>query len=326
MRKLAAIFVAFVAVSAVSANAPARAASAEDAIKTWIAAIPAGEWTVTYGGLAYDAATDRTTLTGLKATSVKMDTTFAFDTIVIGGYAPASDGSFSAASFSANGGSVASDKAKLTISGFSATDFGSGAIAPMVYDKDHPFTSMVQVYANLLSVHLKHAELNSVEFKDDSDETSFSYSGFTIDNWSNGKVAAMTMGAMSIDFIDQDNGSPVRMQLGGFEARDTDIDAFLRVYDPARYQNGVGDMVWRPAIGLARYHDMTIASADFDVTLGEWGIENLKMRQPKRPFTAALEQLVASGDKDLTPEGARALFDMYSAFSLGKLIDQRRDG
>ena len=53
----------------------------------------------------------------------------------------------------------------------------------------------------------------------------------------------MTSGQMNISFVDKDTGNPVRIGMGGFEYRDADLDAMVRVYDPARYANGVGDQV-----------------------------------------------------------------------------------
>ena len=311
--------VAFVVVAAVSANAPARAASAEDAIKTWIAAIPTADWTVTYGRIAYDAPTDRTTLTGLKATSAKMSTTFAFDTIFVGGYAPASDGSFSAASFGANGGSVTSDKAKLA-------DFG--ILGDRFRQRRHRTDGLrpgpsVHVDGPDLHQHpvgarqARQARLGRVQGRQRRDVVLL----FRLHH----RQLVERQGRRHGDGGDEHRlhrpgqrqpGAHGARRVRGARHRHRRVPARVR---PARYQNGVGDMVWRPAIGLARYHDMTIQSADFDVTLGEWGIENLKTRQPQRPFTQALERVVTSGDKDLTPDGARALFDMYSAFSLGKL-------
>jgi hypothetical protein len=78
-------------------------------------------------------------------------------------------------------------------------------------------------------------------------------------------------------------------------------------------------MQWRPAIGLLRYYDLEIDSGDFYMGIGEWRMEDFKMRQPKESFVEVLDKAIAEDQDDLGPEGARAVFNMWSAFGLGKM-------
>jgi hypothetical protein len=319
--RFAAILVAFFAVAAVPAVDAASAASAEDAVKSWIASVPGNDWKIAYRTLAYDQATDRTTIRNLTAASASLDLVITFTTVVIAGYTPTPDGGFTAKSFTVDVGTMSSDEAKLTITGVEATNFGTAAMTPLPFDKEKPIASIVQIYSNLLKIHVDHAGISSLSFKDESDDTGFTYSDFAVDKWADGKVASMRMGPMDATFTGE-NGEPVSFQIGGVETRDTDLDAIVRVYDPSRYVNGVGDQVWRTVVGLATYHDFTIASADFNMTMGAWTMENLKMRQPKESFTPALDKVAALGKgngDDLPPEAMRAVFNMWSAFALGKL-------
>jgi hypothetical protein len=322
VNKFSTIFLALLALSAPAAIERAAAASAEDAIKAWVAAaaVPGTDWKVTYADLAYDGASDRTTVKGLTAAAASLRLTIGFDTVAITGYAATANGGFSAALLTADGGRAASDKAAVKIAGLAVKDFGTAsAMAPVALDIDHPLGSIVNLYSELLKVHLGHAGLASLTFTDAAADSDFSYSNFAIDNWANGKIGSMTMGAMDATFTD-DSGGPVRFQIGGFETRDTDLDAIVRVYDPARYQNGVGDQVWRTAIGLAAYHDLSIQSPGFDMTLGAWRMENFKVRQPQHSFTAALDAAMKAGTgaKNAPPALVKATADLWSAFGLGK--------
>jgi hypothetical protein len=296
----------------------AVAASAEQAIKNWIATVPAADWKIGYRNLAYDRATDRTTVTDLSAVSASMDLSITFTSVAITGYTPTPDGGFNASAMTADGGTMLFDEATITMAGVVVRNFGTAAMTPVPYDKNRPVTSIVQLYANLLKVRVDHAEVAKVTFKDASDGTEFTYADSTLDKWANGKVASMRMGPMEASFVD-DDGEPVRFTVGGAETLDTDIDAFLRVYDPARYVAGVGDQIWRPAMRLARYYDIAVESTEFDLAIGDWSLENVKLRQPKESFTAALDRVaMLPKGADPAPADARALFGMFSAFSLGK--------
>jgi hypothetical protein len=296
----------------------AVAASAEQAIKNWIASVPGTDWKIGYRNLSYDPASDRTTVTDLAAVAASLELTINFKTVAITGYTPTPDGGFNATSLTADGGSMAMDEAKLTMSGIVATNFGTGPLAPVAYDKNRPITSLVQLYANFLKMHVDHAAIGKVTFKDESDGTEFTYADSTLDKWVNGRVASMRLGPMEAAFTDED-GNPVRFTIGGAEARDTDLDAIMRVYDPSRYVAGVGDQIWRPVIALIRYENLVIESPEFDFTLGAWTLENMKMRQPKESFTAALDRIALLGKgQEPSPADTRALLGIWSAMAVGK--------
>ena len=319
MKRFATIFLAFFAFAASAGIDVAAAASATDAIKAWIAAVPGNDWKIAYKNLAYDMASDKTTLTGLTATSTSLKLTIGFDSIVMAGYTPAADGSFTAAALSINNGTATSKMAdaKITIAGVSVTNFGSGVMIPVAFDATHPFSSIVQMYSDLLKVQIDHGAIASVNYSDTAGDNKFAYSNLAIDKWSNGKIGSMTSGPIVASFTD-DSGTTGGVKVGGFESHNLDMDAALRVYDASRYVNGAGDGVWHQVLGDVTYHDMSVTGDNFNFSLGTWTMQDMKMRQPAHSFTPALDVAAASGDSDLGPDGVHALFDMWSAYSLGK--------
>ena len=108
MSRLATIFLAFAAITASACADTAFAASAQDAIKAWIAAVPGTDWKIGYKNLAYDMATDRTTLTGLTATSQSLQLTVGIDTVAITGYAATTGGGFSGATLAVGAATISS--------------------------------------------------------------------------------------------------------------------------------------------------------------------------------------------------------------------------
>ncbi len=325
MRSLAMFVLAFWATVSATTG-PVRAAEpVESAVAGWIAELAGVPgWTATYGELAYDQATDTARLTGLKIEYAAANVAIAFDPISITGYVERPDGTFGVGTVIAQGATVKSDTAQITIAdvrldnlGNVPKDFGGAA-----WDGTHPFTSMMRAYARMTDIHMDHGGVGSVAAvatTPDGDTTTLAYKDFAMDGWADGKVARAELGAMTIDTATQEG--PVKTSIAGIEARDIDYAAMRRVYDPDQYASGVIDHDWHTAIGSIAYGDIVVDNPVTKVTVGGVTLADFKVRQPERSIAAVFDRVMLDpqSGENLTPEDEDTLLGFVSAFSLGRL-------
>jgi hypothetical protein len=120
------------------------------------------------------------------------------------------------------------------------------------------------------------------------------YTQLVIDHLAGGKIGELSSGPVTAT-SSMPQGT-VDYTIDGFDARQMDLDAFDRVFDPDRYENGVGDGQWVDAMPLVTYGTIVTEMAGTRVTLASMTMEHLRLRQPPRPFAAMLDTLMAHPD------------------------------
>ncbi len=113
--------------------------------------------------------------------------------------------------------------------------------------------------------------------------------------------------------------------LSGIEVAALDFGAVARFLDPAAYAGGVGDGVWRTAVGTVSYGELSVEGKDTTIKLGRVLARDMRVRQAPKPFAEAFDRLIAN--PDLPEVEAKALaadagLDFASGFSLGRLSMQ----
>ena len=297
----------------------------EAMVTGWVAAIDdAPGWTATYGDLIYDPATDTALLSGLEIESVPGGIVIAFEPISIVGYAEQIDGTFSATSVTTNSANITANTAEITASDIRLDNLGiltNDANGRFPSDPQHPFTSLMRIYALVTSISLKHGGIGSISINSMArGETALTtYKGISVDDWAEGKVASMTAGTVTIESETPDG--PIKVSIGGAEARDMDFAAIMRVLDPSQYAEGVGDGIWHSALGFAGYNDLAVDGPDAKVTIASISAENFMVRQPVRSIAGYFDKIMLDPDagEDLTPEEMRDIVGFLSAFSIGRL-------
>ena len=305
---------------------PAVAAHADepvvDALKGLVAGIDASpSWKASYSGLTYDATTMTATLTGLVITpetgaGAKLDV----NTITVSGYQAADDGGFAASAITAAGMTVDLGIVKVAIDDLGLNGLSLPAMAPITYDAQHPFTSLIHAYAGILKAKLAGGHIGSLAVLEiiGGITSRISYEHFTIGSFADGKLASVTAGPLKLE-----TPSPeglVTMTVGSVESHDVDLGQFIRVYDPSAYEGGVGDLVWHNVIGLAAYHDVEMDLPGAKVMMHQMAAENFKMRQPKQSFGDFLDAvMVHAGAGDTSPPDAA--FQEMALNSLSSLVD-----
>ena len=138
--------------------------AAETAIGQWVAAIDASpDWAASYRQLAYDPATDTATLSGLAVRSEQPGFDVAIETIEVVGYVDTPDGGYKASSVKADGGAVKFGFSSVAITDVALEGLIVPALPPFVYDKSKPFTSIVQLYAEVIKVGSISGRVGSID-------------------------------------------------------------------------------------------------------------------------------------------------------------------
>ncbi len=308
-----------------------QTASAEEAveaaIREWVAAIDATpEWSARYDALTYDAATDSARVSGLTMTAEKPVAeglppgSFTLATLVVTGYVEGPDG-YKVRSVSADGGVMQAGFMTIRLSDIALDDFSAPFGLSFAYDPAKPFSSIMQTYAEVLGVGLREGRIGTVEL----DQTHIGvtstvvYKDFLITDMAAGKIARFDTGAVRMESPTPDG--LVKTTIGGIESRDTDLAAFVHVYDPAAYVNGFGDMQWRDALAYASYRDVVVEVPGARINIGDIVLENFRLRQPPESFVGFFDEVIARPNMPdaLTERLAmRALPSMFSSFSVGR--------
>ncbi len=225
----------------------------ETAIRGWVASIDASPaWSASYGDLTYDAASGQAVLTGLAIHSTTPGIAVDFGKIAIAGFTATADGGFTASRITADKGSLAVGPFKVALADAEINKFAMPPLSATTWDAEHPFTSMVAAYAPLSRIAMNNGRVGSLTITEENAGVSsrIVYDQFRIDRWADGKIAAITAGPLDMQSPDPDG--LVTMKATSFEARDLDLDAALRVFDPTRYAGGVGDEAWHQVIAARR--------------------------------------------------------------------------
>jgi hypothetical protein len=291
----------------------------------WVAAIGAAPgWAATYGDLTYDRATDKALLSGLRIEYATAQVSIAFEPISITGYAEQPDGSFGATQVTIHGATLTAGTVAVAIADVRLDGLGDIPRAlggGFTWDQQQPFTSMMRAYAPLTDIRLRHGGIGAMAVVATAEDgsTVISYKDISIDGWADGKVLSARAGRTTIETETPDGA--LKFGVGSMEARDIDYAAMRRVYDPDQYVDGVGDQIWRPAVGLIGYHDIAIDGPDTKVTIAAVTAEGYRVRQPERSIAAVFDKIMRdpSADEDLTTEEMRTVVGLASAFAIDRM-------
>jgi len=308
-----------------------QAASAEEAVEAairgWIAAVDATpEWTASYDGLVYDPASDSARVSGLviraeqPGPADQPPATIGLDALVVTGYVENPDG-YKVRTITADGGLLQAGFMTVRLADIALDDFSAPYGLSFTYDQAKPFSSLMQVYAELLGIGLRHGRVGTVALDQHHAgvDSSIVYEDVEIADMAAGKVGRFDTGTVRMDSPTPDG--LVKMTIAGIESRDTDLGAFVHVYDPTAYVDGVGDMQWHDAIARAAYHGVVMEVPGARVNFGDIVIEDFRLRQPPESFVGFFDDVIARPNMPAALAerlAMRALPAMFSSFSVGR--------
>ena len=318
----------WLAIAAATVLVP-QAASADEAveaaIRDWIAAVDASpEWAASYGGLVYDAASDTALVTDVVITAEpatpQAGAAFRIATLSVAGYVEGPDG-FKVRAVAADGGEGEVGFMKFQLSDIDIEDLSVPAFANFAFDEKRPFSSIMQAYREALGIGLRSARIGSVVLDQSHEGVSSTvvYEDFRIEGWADGKIARFDTGPVRMESPSPDG--LVKVGMSGIESRDTDLGAFVHVYDPAAYVGGTGDMIWRDALAYAAYHNVVLDVPGAKLNVGDVIVENFRLRQPPISFVDYFDEMIAHPNMpDALAQrlAMKAMPAMFSSFSVGR--------
>src|SRR5262249_33228692 len=151
--------------------------------------------------------------------------------------------------------------------------------------------------------------------------TRVSVGAFDLSGLNNGKIKSITAGPFKLQSPDP-NGI-VEMTAASAESTDMDLAAIVHVYNPDEYgRDGTGDLVWRQALRITSYRDIDIGLPGAKVTIGDFSMEGLRVRQPRHSFAPLIDAILAHPDQlqqimDAATAGD-SIIDLLSAASVGR--------
>jgi len=318
-------FLAAAAVSFVLPHTASAEEAVEAAIRDWIAAVDATpEWSATYGTLVYDAASDTALLTDLavraEAGSSATGVAVTLATLAVSGYVEAPDG-FKVRTVTADGGTVEAAFMKFRLDDIAFDDLAVPAFDGFAFDEKKPFSSIMAAYKAAIGISLREGRLGSVTLDQTHEGVTSKvvYENFLIRDFTDGKVASFDAGPIRMESPTPDG--LINMTIGRIESRDTDLGAFVHVYDPESYVNGVGDMVWRNAMAYAAYDDIVMDVPGAKLAIGNIVLEDFRLRQPPVSFVGFFDEVMVHPNMpDALAErlAMRAMPAMFSSFSVGR--------
>lgn len=312
----------------VALAAPAHAAEpVETALIAWMDAIDASpDWRASYASLAVDPVTGRATLSGLSISAEKPGFALSVDRVTVDGFTPTSDATFAAHEMDLDG--LRLDAGVYSIR-FDHTAIEAPALpttGTFVWNPDQPFGSAFAALAPLVTAKANGARINTATVVETLSgiETQTTYQQVVAQGIQNGRIAAVTSGAMRTDSpvskpgTDGETPLPplVTMTAAGAETRNIDLNAMLAVYDPARYANGAGDGVWRTTVGHAAYDKVAVDVIGIGISIDSIAFDNFSLRQPRKPLN--LDAPPPASDTPKVSDAIRHL-DVLAPYGVGKL-------
>lgn len=332
---------------------PAGHALAEEPVETtirgWISSLDATpNWVAGFGELSYDAATQTATIRNLSirtenVTAIpggKLEVTF--DRIDVKGFNQSPDGAFAFQELDIHDARVVASgkppvKAEVSTEGSAAVTsspirfdmrFGSlsykdvsvPSFAGVVIDTAKPVASWIKVMSVALKASSGPSEGRNFVYDTEmqGEKTHTTIDAIQMSGMKDGVVDMVSMGPLT-----QETPSPdglVKMKVEKIEGRGYNVNAIMDVLDPDRYVGGVGDGKWRTAVALETYRNWSFVIPGVEIRIGSFETENLRTRQPSKPFTPAIDQIIANPDMDEKALGALALDmvpDIIYSFGIG---------
>ncbi len=304
---------------------PAVAAEpVETALRTWIAALDASpNWVAGFDTITYDDASRTATLKNLTIRSETLSTKMeiSFGSIAVTGYGDTADGGFTITGLKADDSRIVIGAASdIKLKSIAADSVTVPSFASYSFDPSRMFTSMVKAYAVVTQSAIASLKIDGIDINQTfQDQVSHaSYGSFELANMGKGLIDRVTMGPFK-----QESPSPdglLTLRADKLEARKLDLNAVVDVFDADRYVGGVGDRTWRTAVGLESYTNLQADIPGGSFRVGSVELENLKLRQPPKSFTALFDRLLANpnmDEKEAAPLIADYVPNVFYAFGFG---------
>ncbi len=293
------------------------------ALIAWVQSIDAtANWQARLDGLTLNEGTRSATVGTLTIAAEAGGMTVELKGITLDDYAELAGGGFTARALKVDRATVKNAETDIAISNVEFEEIAVPALAGLAFQRREPFTSMLPVLAAVAKSKSARGSVGEIAIVErfQGVESRITYRNITFTGVVDGRIESVRAAPLTVE-----SPSPnplVDMTIAIAEARGIDLDAFLAVYDPARYA-GAGDRQWRTAVAHTSYSDITLNAPGLGMRVAGAVVENFSLRQPSEPFAPLADASLT--DTDVSPElmaafQARYLADLLSAYGIGKFI------
>lgn len=287
----------------------------------WVDSSP--EWSASVAILRSDSRF--TIAEGLVFSRGDPDVSISIERLRVRDLAEGPDGGFQATQMIMDGASLVAANVSYTAPTATVESVSVPTMDGLSFDPRHLMTLLAQAYSNLAKAKFSNLSIPEVTGTVEVESvggaaavtSQVTYRGMSVAELRNGVLEQMAAGPIAMQMAGPDGDFDFAIESASADR--TDLGAFAHVFDPAQYENGRGDGVWRPILSDITYSNMTGTGPDgATFKLDTWAMENLDGRQLDQPFTDTWDKLL-----DLTiPEDEKAdlaldLLRSYSAWRLG---------
>jgi hypothetical protein len=293
------------------------------ALVAWVHSIDATpDWRARMQGLALGEDGHSATIGKLTISAEAGGMDVEVSDITLDGYQARAEGGFTATALGIGGIMIKNAETDIVLSEADLKKVVVPSLAGFSFQRRAPFTSMLPVLSVLAQSSSTDGTIGEIALIErfQNVESRISYRDVTYSGVAGGKIESVRAAPLKVE-----SPSPnplVDMTVSRAESRGIDLDAFLEVYDPARYSAG-GERQWRTAIERTSYGDITLNAPGMAMRIAGTEIENFSVRQPPEAFApladASLTDAAVSPDL-MTAFRTRYLADLLGAYSVGKFI------
>jgi len=327
-------FFAVLGLTTAIASAPGGSAVAAEPISAvvlgWVYGLvdASPAWTARLGGVSFDEEARTVTIDRLEIAAEGGGVSVIIEGATIAGYAEEPAGGFSAASLRIASATIKTADTDVVLTDLVFDDIGVPALSGVAYDRAKPFTSLIGAYSALAKSRAAGGRIGELAVLERMNGVTsrISYANVVVGRLADGKLEKISAGPLK-----EESPSPnplVELTIAGAEASAIDLDAFLHVYDPLRYVAGIGDGVWRAAVGRTAYTDVVMTLPGIRLMLGSVGVDNFKVRQPSESFAPLIDAMMLEGKPSpaaMASLTSRYMSGLLSAYGVGRFAIERVD-
>jgi hypothetical protein len=292
------------------------------ALVAWVYSIDAKpDWRARAENLGLDDAPRSVTIGRLAISAEAGGLELEVRDITLDGYSAQSEGGFTAAAIRIGGITVKNAETDIEVSDADLKEIVVPALAGFSFDRREPFTSLLPALAALAGTQSASGTIGEIALVErfQKVENRISYRNVAYASLADGKLETVRAAPLKVE--SPSRNPLVDMTVSRAEARGIDLDAFLEVYDPARYSAG-GEPQWRTAVARSDYGEITLNGPGMTMRIAGAEVENLSVRQPPEAFAPLANASLS--DTAIKPElmtafRTRHLADLIDAYRVGKL-------
>jgi len=312
-------------------DAPRAQSAGEDLLRQFLVNIDAGpQWSAEAAAIRSEG--DRTVAEGLEFRAADGGRVVTLELLALDNLREGPDGGFAADAARVDGVTIRSQTSETTIPALEASRLSIPDLSGLRFDPDQPVLFFAKLYAAMAEAEIGRLAAPVLETRQSVEaaggveaEASAHYADLVLENWANGVIQSFRAGPVTIQSRTDDGET--RVEIASAEARRLDIATLGHVFDPEEYRGGRGDGAWRSAMDSVLYSGIRITDErDTTVTIAGFGMSDLDMRQPDRPFTPILQQAMAEPDMSDEEEEALARELVPALLQSFRIGDFRMEG